>query len=487
MRRASVVMLACALWPPLAAVAQADAALAPLGGGGGGAFTSRCPQGKVLAGLEIRAGDDIDSVRALCATPLGRDAVDHPVPFTDPFGGDGGSPRGSFVCPDAMPVVTGLRVESEGEDTTIVNGISMYCGKVDRVQPEDPRIAEQFIAPRLGGDADDNHASSGDALCPPGSVAVGIDGRSGVWLDAIGLVCGAPPVVATTAPPPPPPPRPRLARGAMTSARADMRGTLLPVDGNNAPTVPPSSSSTATILYAVDDAGTLRWYGHDGAGDGRFAWRGPKDVQTGFGDYRRIFAGGAGVIYAIDSKGDLLRFRHDGYASGTGGWSGPVRLADGFDRYPQVVSVGHGILYAVNGDGRLLWFRENGRSGDKKGLDKGREVDRGWGGLRIVPAADGVLYAVMRDGTLSRTRHAAWLTGEGRDVPGAWDTRIALGGDWAQFTRVLATDDRILYAIKRDGQLLWYRLDDPEGTPTWQGPRVVGVGWGGMRVLVAQP
>ena len=62
--------------------------LAQIGGDGGSEFSEDCPEGAVLTGLALHAGDDVDAVQMLC---LGRDLsrkIDTPF-----HGGPGGKAR----------------------------------------------------------------------------------------------------------------------------------------------------------------------------------------------------------------------------------------------------------------------------------------------------------------------------------------------------------------------------------------------------------
>jgi hypothetical protein len=57
-----------------------------------------------------------------------------------------------------------------------------------------------------------------------------------------------------------------------------------------------------------------------------------------------------------------------------------------------------------------------------------------------------------------------------------------VGTGWNSFTKVISGGDGILYGLKADGTLNWYRhVDYATGGKTWEGPKVVGTGWGGMR------
>src|SRR5258708_4860451 len=60
----SAAMLFCVLLTP----AQ-DNKVPPVGGPGGGEFVALCPPGKLLGGVELRTGDDVDAIRPVCRTP----------------------------------------------------------------------------------------------------------------------------------------------------------------------------------------------------------------------------------------------------------------------------------------------------------------------------------------------------------------------------------------------------------------------------------
>jgi hypothetical protein len=181
-----------------------DDYLASIGGMGGSVFATRCPTGSLLHGFEIRAADDVDAIRLVCVNAQG------PARFSaaaaDPTwrGGEGGAYH-MVVCPDQFPIVFGLDVSAEGVDTIVVNSFTLHCGWAAAAQPAGLPLggAAGFKAPsympemnrywmgygtsgrRAGGTSDRQ-------TCPPGRVAVGLRGRSGIWLDGMGLMCGEP-------------------------------------------------------------------------------------------------------------------------------------------------------------------------------------------------------------------------------------------------------------------------------------------------------
>lgn len=207
----------------------AEVFLPAVGGRGGSQFLAPCPAGQSLAGFELRAGDDVDAIRPLCVTAYSSGSVTSPrltngsgliqhyssgsrevmgEPYSellgdwselpqDWHGGTGGG-RASVVCPRARPIVVAMYVAAEGVNTVSVNNIHLYCGLAQPSQALDANPSAIFDAPgykpsRAVFGISDSTATTTSASqrCPDGQVAVGIHGRSGIWLDALGLICDA--------------------------------------------------------------------------------------------------------------------------------------------------------------------------------------------------------------------------------------------------------------------------------------------------------
>lgn len=203
-------MLAALAFCAFSAQAQTDQMLPATGGPGGGQYAARCAEGAILTGFDLRTGDDVDAIRPLCAavrSPTDAGRID---PWPTQFGGNGGGPR-SLVCPGDAPLVIGMAVAAEGVKTVIVNNIHLFCGPAlaHQMPAANPTVVfdgpparhtNAVILPQTGNSV--QRTGSGRAqICPDGLVAVGINGRSGIWLDALGLVCGAPPAAARPAAP----------------------------------------------------------------------------------------------------------------------------------------------------------------------------------------------------------------------------------------------------------------------------------------------
>jgi hypothetical protein len=208
----------------VASETRAEDYLRKLGGLGGGQFNDPCPAGQNLTGFELRAGDDVDAIRPVCAFSYSPSEISTPLLTTDSglietrlafknavvlapgwHGGPGGKLE-RLLCPASTPIVLGIDVGVEGVDTIIVNSIHLFCGRATintqalSVNPsavfELPRYVESpgWLGIGVGGDA--ARSSHDMQRCPDGQVAVGVHGRSGIWLDAIGLICDAPRLTA---------------------------------------------------------------------------------------------------------------------------------------------------------------------------------------------------------------------------------------------------------------------------------------------------
>ncbi len=192
-----IAVLAPSMIIGLSAQAQADAVLEPIGGKGGSHFVARCPERKYLTGFDLRVGGNVDAIRPLCVSAYAPAQAGVIEPYRFGFGGTGGGGDVRVVCRTDAPVVAGIRVGYEGAQTKIVNNIHLFCGLAATNQHVAKYPAAVFDGPPASQTGTPNSTSANSYVlsrqdCPTGLVAVGISGRSGTWLDALGLICGAP-------------------------------------------------------------------------------------------------------------------------------------------------------------------------------------------------------------------------------------------------------------------------------------------------------
>jgi hypothetical protein len=279
------------------------------------------------------------------------------------------------------------------------------------------------------------------------------------------------------------------------------------------PIAPPGRDVYPAYIYALTPDGTLKWYRHDGAQEGKASWQGPREVATGWNKYRFVFPGGGNIIYAITQDGILQWYRHKGFETGLGpevsdSWEGPNNVGRGWADVQKVFSGGDGIIYAINRDGKLLWFRHNtflsGAGLEAPGAWEGpKEVGRGWGNLKAVfSTGGGVIYTVTEDGKLHWYKHNGYLNGRGLESPGAW-RQVELGLWGTSFKELFSAGSGIIYDLERDGILTWsihksYEVGFFEKSPissiafdplnannNWQGGFPVGNGWAGFTNVFA--
>ncbi len=241
-------------------------------------------------------------------------------------------------------------------------------------------------------------------------------------------------------------------------------------------------SSLPTTLYGVTQDGSLKWFRHMAAstGGGLYdpgSWddtNGGKVVGTGWNDTVGLFTTGEGVIYSIFPNGDLYWYKHDGYLTGgglndPGAWNAASRhkIGNGWNGFRQVFATSDGVIYAITPQGSLRWYRHAAyRTG--AGLEtpgawdpkSSKEVGTGWNIFtRVFAAPGGVIYGVMPNGDLKWYRHLAYLRGGGLYDTGSWDPKggRVVGTGWNGLTQLVAGRNGLIYGVKSDGSLRWYK------------------------------
>lgn len=157
---------------------------APLVGGTGGApFSYACPPGAFLTGIRARQGDWIDQVSAVCSRWDASAGAMVEVAASPAFGGNGGSPA-TMRCAGRGVIgsMSGL-LDPSSRDRT-VNYVTFFC-----VDPFDTSVRLSSIGENSFGSRDVGITNGSFSLCGPNRIAAGLHGRSGAFVDAIGLVC----------------------------------------------------------------------------------------------------------------------------------------------------------------------------------------------------------------------------------------------------------------------------------------------------------
>ncbi len=153
-----------------------------VGGAGGGAFRLSCPSGMAMVGLQARHGEWIDALAPICAIWVRGNRTLGSIEEQPGTGGTGGA-SGWARCAGRTGVVVGLWAWTM-TDRPFVGRIALECGHYD--QPE-------RVANKNGRGADGlGQTFNGkrfELRCGRSEVAVGIYGRSGAFIDRVGLLC----------------------------------------------------------------------------------------------------------------------------------------------------------------------------------------------------------------------------------------------------------------------------------------------------------
>jgi N,N-dimethylformamidase len=169
----------------------------------------------------------------------------------------------------------------------------------------------------------------------------------------------------------------------------------------------------------------------------------------------------------------------------------PVRVPATFDpqqRFSRLVPGGNGVLYAVVADGSLEWHRhagwENGSS--SWALGSGRRIGAGWHTFeRVLAGSDGQLLAFRPDGSCLWFR---WLSTDEHTGAGAWakGSGSVIGRGFNRYPRLFGGFDGVFYATDAAGNLFWFRYLDGHWTNNGVARRIAG-GWSQYVHLFADP
>jgi hypothetical protein len=175
------------------------------GSGRGGPFRVACPGGSFMTGFDGRTGAWIDQFRIVCASfdPNAREMV-NPRPVNVTIGISGGGGPSSASCPGGW-AISGINYqETKGDGPTNVgHSIGFTCAAT--VGPEivarhfGPTTAREDRTRSTGFGQSFGSADFAPSICPGGEFAIGLYGRSGKFVDAVGLICVPLPAAA---PPP---------------------------------------------------------------------------------------------------------------------------------------------------------------------------------------------------------------------------------------------------------------------------------------------
>jgi hypothetical protein len=177
--------------------------LAVQGGPGGKYFRTDC-SGDYVVGVYVRSGAWIDAVGLKCAPFLPNESkFKHPAWNKAYHGGGGGAPQPEGICPSDR-FVSGIKFgyTREGSDPRYVDYIELTCTPITGAEPPNKVCLQTgngcWDDPpnKAGGVMAAFQADPFKQSCHAGEAAMGLHGRSGNFVDALGLICGPKPVAA---------------------------------------------------------------------------------------------------------------------------------------------------------------------------------------------------------------------------------------------------------------------------------------------------
>jgi hypothetical protein len=217
---------------------------APIGGGGDFSFRDLCPAGQYLVGLRVRSGLWVDQMSITCA-PVKSEGSTGAQYHGPARGGNGGGPSEKDCGANAIVDGVGLQMTDRNRQ---VREFVLYCRSTTGG-------ARHSLS--LGNGA--GTFPSINQTCPNGEAAIGIQGRGGKDVNAVGLICGSSPNVVANTPSPPPSQSTGTSLGEKIAAYAesqldkcvDAQGR---VRSSACPTLPPGQVGDGECTHFVQAA-----------------------------------------------------------------------------------------------------------------------------------------------------------------------------------------------------------------------------------------
>jgi hypothetical protein len=191
-------------------------------------------------------------------------------------------------------------------------------------------------------------------------------------------------------------------------------------------------------------------------------------------------------MYHVDGHGQLRRWSTSGPLTGSATWSQSM-INQTWGATTNTFSGGDGVIFTITASGNLLWHKDNnfnGSGGPSWHANSGATIGTGWSQFDVVlGGGDGVIYAIKPDGRLYWYRYL----GTAGEVNWVSATGSQIGTGWNGFPRLTTSGNGVLYGVTSNGLLRWYRHLDPfGGTSSWANGGIgvtVGSGWAGFTRL----
>lgn len=156
-----------------------------MGEKGAHGFHTACPPGNFMVGLQVRAGAWVDQLSIKCAS-VGKDGATGNPTTMEPHGGPNGGPQSGPDTCGAGAVISGMHVSFTPNEKQVRSFV------LDCRSEGNGNIAQNIT---VGAKAT---SALKDQVCPPGELAVGLNGNEGLAVNAVGLICVANPKQGVT-------------------------------------------------------------------------------------------------------------------------------------------------------------------------------------------------------------------------------------------------------------------------------------------------
>jgi hypothetical protein len=185
-----VILLLSTPSAPRAASLAFESKLPLIGSGGGSSFTRRCPDNHVLTGFRWRQGAVVDAIGIKCRPVQSDGRLGNEISSGSMAGGDGGT-FGSKSCEWIRDGRTSQIVVTYQRGGGAGIGIASLTFACRPWLPESRASGGGQIGELL--QIRSGSVFTRDLECPrAGEPAVGIYGRQGAIVDAVGLICALP-------------------------------------------------------------------------------------------------------------------------------------------------------------------------------------------------------------------------------------------------------------------------------------------------------
>ena len=128
----------------------------------------------------------------------------------------------------------------------------------------------------------------------------------------------------------------------------------------------------------------------------------------------------------------------------------------------------------------MVWYQHDGfNDGSAREWALSIEVGSGWTYSRLFSGGDDIVYVIRKDGNLF------WYKSQGADYGARnWSDAKEVGSDWGGYKDVFSTGKGAVFAVKPDGTLLYKHIGFENGAKSCEPARSIGAGWNQFQQII---